>query len=57
MWEKGIELCKELVSLYDNEMFDYEKLSWTLVSSNLGRFVIETQTQRSSKANIFRMKL
>ena len=32
MWEKGIELCKELASLYDNEMFDYEKLSWTLVS-------------------------
>ena len=31
MWEKGIEMCKELANLYDNEMFDYEKLSWTLV--------------------------
>ena len=29
--EKGIELCKELASMYENEMFDYEKLSWTLV--------------------------
>ena len=24
--EKGIELCKELASMYKNEMFDYEKL-------------------------------
>ena len=31
MWEKGIELCKELANMYENEMFDYEKLSWTLV--------------------------
>ena len=31
MWEgeNGIELCKELANLYNNEMFDYEKLSWT----------------------------
>ena len=30
--EKGIELCKELLAnMYENEMFDYEKRSWTLV--------------------------
>ena len=29
--EKGIELCKELANLYGKEMFDCEKLSWTLV--------------------------
>ena len=28
--EKGIELCKELANMYENEMFDYEKLSWTV---------------------------
>eukprot|EP00106_Octopus_bimaculoides_P019984 XP_014787426.1 PREDICTED: dedicator of cytokinesis protein 1-like isoform X1 [Octopus bimaculoides] len=27
MWEKGIELCKELANLYENELFDYEHLS------------------------------
>ncbi|KAK3095553.1 hypothetical protein FSP39_016043 [Pinctada imbricata] len=27
MWEKGIELCKELVRLYEEELFDYERLS------------------------------
>nr|XP_022344054.1 dedicator of cytokinesis protein 1-like isoform X2 [Crassostrea virginica] len=27
MWEKGIELTKELVDLYEEELFDYERLS------------------------------
>ncbi|XP_021375284.1 dedicator of cytokinesis protein 1-like isoform X4 [Mizuhopecten yessoensis] len=27
MWEKGILLCKELVHLYESELFDYERLS------------------------------
>ncbi|XP_056005673.1 dedicator of cytokinesis protein 1-like isoform X3 [Ostrea edulis] len=27
MWEKGIELTKELVHLYEEELFDYERLS------------------------------
>ncbi|XP_060585551.1 dedicator of cytokinesis protein 1-like isoform X2 [Ruditapes philippinarum] len=30
MWEKGIDLCKEISGLYENELFDYEKLSWIL---------------------------
>jgi len=32
MWEKGIELCKELISLYEDEIFDYELLTDMLVS-------------------------
>ena len=31
MWEKGIELTKELVDLYEEELFDYERLSVILV--------------------------
>ena len=31
--EKDIELCKQLANMYDNEMFDYEKLSWTRLES------------------------
>lgn len=31
MWEKGIELCKELVRLYEEELFDYERLSVIMV--------------------------
>ncbi|XP_052098499.1 dedicator of cytokinesis protein 1-like isoform X2 [Mytilus californianus] len=27
MWEKGIQLCKELAQLYEQELFDYERLS------------------------------
>lgn len=27
MWEKGIQLCKELAQLYEGELFDYERLS------------------------------
>ncbi|KAJ8317295.1 hypothetical protein KUTeg_005199 [Tegillarca granosa] len=30
MWEKGIQLCKELVNLYETELFDYERLSFVL---------------------------
>ncbi|XP_050389742.1 dedicator of cytokinesis protein 1 [Patella vulgata] len=29
MWEKGIELCKELTQLYEKELFDYMSLSKT----------------------------
>jgi len=32
MWEKGIELCKELASQYELDTFDYEQLSVMLVS-------------------------
>ena len=35
MWEKGIELTKELVDLYEEELFDYERLSVILVRSPL----------------------
>jgi len=31
MWERGIELCQEIAKLYEQELFDYEKLSWILV--------------------------
>ena len=31
MWERGIELCQEIAQLYENELFDYEKLSFILV--------------------------
>jgi hypothetical protein len=34
MWEKGIQLCKELAQLYEGELFDYERLSVILVSFN-----------------------
>ena len=27
MWEKGIELCKELANQYETETFDYTQLS------------------------------
>ncbi|KAK3597762.1 hypothetical protein CHS0354_006119 [Potamilus streckersoni] len=30
MWERGIQLCKELADVYENDQFDYEKLSWIL---------------------------
>lgn len=32
MWEKGIELCKELLAQYEYEVFDYEQLTAMLVS-------------------------
>ena len=32
MWEKGIELCKELAELYESKMYDFVKLSDILVS-------------------------
>lgn len=32
MWEKGIELCKELAEQYETELFDYNELSKILVS-------------------------
>ena len=31
MWEKGIEMCKELAHQYDEETFDYTQLSLILV--------------------------
>lgn len=31
MWEEAITLCKELIEQYENEIFDYELLSKTLV--------------------------
>ncbi|CAH1782976.1 unnamed protein product [Owenia fusiformis] len=31
MWERGIELCKELISQYEEETFDYNQLSKLLV--------------------------
>ncbi len=31
-WESGIPLCKELAQLYENEVFDYQKLADILVS-------------------------
>ena len=30
MWEKGIELCKELAHQYETETFDYSQLSLIL---------------------------
>ncbi|KAL5021107.1 hypothetical protein ScPMuIL_000262, partial [Solemya velum] len=30
MWEVGIKLCKELAKLYEDELFDYERLSTIL---------------------------
>ena len=30
MWEKGIELCKELAQQYETETFDYSQLSLIL---------------------------
>jgi hypothetical protein len=35
MWEKGIQLCKELAQLYEGELFDYERLSVILVSFHM----------------------
>ena len=35
-WECGIRLCKELAHLYESQLFDYEKLSWILVSGCAG---------------------
>lgn len=34
MWEKGIELTKELVHLYEEELYDYERLSVILVGAS-----------------------
>ena len=36
MWEKGIELCKELANQYEHENFDYIQLSQILVSRGWG---------------------
>ena len=36
-WECGIRLCKELATLYETQLFDYEKLSHILVRINAGR--------------------
>ncbi|XP_052772351.1 dedicator of cytokinesis protein 1-like isoform X4 [Mya arenaria] len=30
MWEMGIELCQEIARIYENDLFDYEKLSFIL---------------------------
>lgn len=35
MWEKGIQLCKELAQLYEGELYDYERLSVILVSHDV----------------------
>lgn len=35
MWEKGIELTKELVHLYEEELYDYERLSVILVCGSV----------------------
>ena len=32
MWEKGLDLCKELAKQYETETFDYIRLSQLLVS-------------------------
>lgn len=32
-WECGIPLCKELATIYETELFDYQKLASTLVCS------------------------
>ena len=37
MWEKGIELCKELANQYESETFNYSQLSTILVSRLLAR--------------------
>lgn len=31
-WEKGIPLCKELANLYEEKIFDYQKLSNILLT-------------------------
>lgn len=38
MWEEAITLCKELVEQYENEIFDYELLSKTLVMLEFSSF-------------------
>ena len=35
MWETGIEMCKELAHLYEEELFDYKSLSTILVSNKI----------------------
>ena len=40
MWEEAIILGKELAEQYENEMFDFEQLSASLVS-NMGFFVVK----------------
>ena len=35
MWEKGVELCKELIGQYEYETFDYQQLTVMLVSTFL----------------------
>ena len=32
-WERGVALCKELATVYETQVFDYQKLSSILVSS------------------------
>lgn len=38
MWEEAIILGKELAEQYENEMFDFEQLSASLVSHLFGFF-------------------
>jgi len=40
MWEKAIELCKELIAQYEFEMFDYHKLTAMLVCIYLNKWFI-----------------
>lgn len=46
MWEEAIILGKELAEQYENEMFDFEQLSASLVSNVmlLGSFTFKLQT-------------
>lgn len=38
MWEEAIILGKELAEQYENEMFDFEQLSASLVSNSIFMF-------------------
>lgn len=57
MWEEAITLCKELTEQYENEIFDYELLSKTLVIldkhfsvfSSLSVFFLRTENVPWSK--------
>lgn len=52
-WEKGIPLCKELATLYETKLFDYQKLSQILKAQ--AKFFDNILTQLRPEPEYFRV--
>lgn len=53
MWEEAITLCKELAEQYENEIFDYELLSRTLVIHYFSPHIFNNHDLTSTFLDVF----